>query len=146
MFTASSDTCRFSCFRGSNCVSIHQLSMLRFASFLALFWSGSRNATRCIPGFACNSTGLMQPVPCPFGYACPGGATSPIFCAVGTYALSASVECTVCPNRDAQTLAECFCSAGFYSDPASSTCLPCPPGQFCAGGGTFFACYVHCAE
>ncbi len=99
---------------------------------------GSRNATRCLPGFMCNSTGMRQPEPCPFGYACPAGSNGPVLCAVGTYALSASVECAPCPNRTASSFETCFCSAGYSFDTASLTCVSCLPGNFCVGGGTFY--------
>jgi len=60
---------------------------------------------------------------CPFGHACPRGASTPTICVKGEFALNGSAECSKC-------------DLGQYSDkPAKNKCLHCPTGRYQDGKG-----------
>ena len=79
------------------------------------------------------------PQPCPPGYFCPQGTTSPVPCPQGTFwpwtSASNAGNCTACPLAGyclPGSVSPTPCEAGTYSPTrGASTCLVCPEGYFC---------------
>ena len=126
---------------------------------------GASACTLCSGGLYGDSYGLASSScsgMCTAGYACPDGSSSPTVtaCAVGTYSVSGSPSCSLCPagyfgNATTLTTSTCsgLCAAG-YSCPAGST-MPnvtlCPVGQYSQAGAAVsrvplvsrWICYVR---
>ena len=85
------------------------------------------------PNGTFSSTGQDKCTPCPVGYYCPSeSTTSPVPCAVGTYANETqSISCGDCPpgyscknTSDTPVL----CADGTFSPGGRSECQVCPGG------------------
>ena len=108
--------------------------------------------------------------PCPAGYGCAAGTTSPQPCSPGTYSTGGTVLCNLCPGgvygdesalRNASCSGPCpaghacprgtanatayQCTPGRYSTAGATACTVCPPGQYGqAAGLTTATCSGDC--
>lgn len=109
------------------------------------------DCTICTSGGFCNTTGLVNPYPCPEGFYCPLGTIEPEPCPEGTYSNSKSVTdsqaCTLCPagkycGKRNLTAPQDDCDDGFLCVKGSKRPEPtdavtgyiCPTGGYCPKG------------
>jgi hypothetical protein len=59
--------------------------------------TGGVNASACPSGFQCRTPALPYPTPCAAGFRCLDATSSPVLCAVGKFAPTASTTCFDCP-------------------------------------------------
>jgi hypothetical protein len=99
------------------------------------FCIASRIVDDCAPGYVCFTEAdehtpniPNKAYPCPLGYYCNEGASSPVLCPIGTFT----------NDTAAKQVSECtICSPGKYCNYESRIPQGCPPGAYCPIGSQF---------
>jgi len=89
--------------------------------------SSSEQCASCLPGYYCDSYGLLQPSgTCVAGYYCGGGSSSatPQFIANETVSYSGDM----CMSGNPNIIVNGICPPGNYCPEKSAAPVPCPPG------------------